>query len=120
MGSILNLTQHVSTPAQKEAGVFEPRDKSKVRELLTFDELPGKDAIRLSAVALAKIAKAHGAKKAMIGGAPFLMAKLEDALIKAGIRPIYAFSKRESVEKTLSDGSVEKTQVFRHLGFVEV
>ena len=34
------------------------------------------------------------------------MAILENALIDAGITPLYAFSKRESVETTLEDGSV--------------
>ena len=36
------------------------------------------------------------------------------------VKPLYAFSKREVVEEQLPDGSVRKTQVFKHLGFVEV
>jgi len=56
----------------------------------------------------------------MIGGAPFLMSALEDALVIAGITPLYAFSVRESVEAEQADGSVRKVAVFRHLGFVEV
>ena len=43
---------------------------------------------------------------------------LEEALMKRGIVPLYAFSRREVVETPLPDGSVKKTQVFRHLGFV--
>lgn len=31
----------------------------------------------------------------------------------------YAFSRRESVETQLPDGSVKKSSVFRHIGFVE-
>jgi hypothetical protein len=54
----------------------------------------------------------------MIGGAPFLMAGLEKALRCTGLRAIYAFSRRESVEAVQEDGSVRKVAVFRHLGFV--
>lgn len=60
----------------------------------------------------------EGAESAMIGGAPFLMAPLEGALRTRGVIPLYAFSVRESVEEALPDGSVRKTQVFRHAGFV--
>lgn len=57
-------------------------------------------------------------RRAMIGGAPYLMAPLEIALRDVGIRPLYAFSVRASVEKTRPDGSVEKINVFKHGGFV--
>ena len=56
----------------------------------------------------------------MIGGAPFFMAALESALRDVGVTPIYAFSKREVVEEPQSDGSVKKTAVFRHAGFVGI
>ena len=55
---------------------------------------------------------------AMIGGAPFLMATLADELAKASIYALFAFSTRESVEQVQPDGSVRKTAVFRHQGFV--
>lgn len=58
--------------------------------------------------------------RVMIGGAPYLMAPLEEALLKRGLRPVYAFSKREIVETPLPDGGVEKKMIFRHLGFIEV
>lgn len=54
----------------------------------------------------------------MIGGAPYFMAPLETALEWRGIIPLYAFSKRECHEKRNPDGSVSKTMVFRHEGFV--
>lgn len=60
----------------------------------------------------------HGAA-AMIGGAPFLMPALEKALRTKGILPVYAFSQRESVEEIMEDGTVRKTAVFKHRGFVE-
>ncbi|MHB0929605.1 MAG: hypothetical protein ACYC3W_12015, partial [Candidatus Nanopelagicales bacterium] len=55
---------------------------------------------------------------AMIGGAPFLMAPLEKALLSIGINPVFAFSERKSVEAHGADGTVTKTQVFKHVGFV--
>jgi hypothetical protein len=54
----------------------------------------------------------------MIGGAPYLMAPLERSLRSVGVYPVYAFSVRESVEQTAPDGTVRKTNVFRHAGFV--
>ena len=54
----------------------------------------------------------------MIGGAPFLMGALESALLDYGITPVYAFSKRESVEEVQKDGSVKKINIFRHAGFI--
>ena len=55
--------------------------------------------------------------KAMIGGAPYLMAELEKALWNRGIEPVYSFSERKSVE-TEKDGIVTKVNVFEHAGFV--
>lgn len=115
---ILNLTQHLSTASQAAAGVFEPASKQAVRQLLTFDELPSREEIQSRASTIAEIACHEQAEVAMIGGAPYLMSALESALMFRGIAPVYAFSKRESVEETLEDGSVRKTMVFRHVGFI--
>lgn len=115
---ILNLTQHPTTPEQIAAGVIEPRDKERVRELLTFSQLPSTEELVEVADMLAVIAREHDAKQAMIGGAPFFMSALEEALELAGIQPLYAFSMRECVEEPQADGSVRKTNVFRHAGFV--
>jgi hypothetical protein len=119
---ILNLTQHNATPEQIEEGVFEPSNKKAVQDSLTFDELPTSDILRGRAKSLADyayhICKANNAKSAMIGGAPFFMAQLEYALVDAGIRPLYAFSKRVSSEIQMPDGSVKKTVEFKHTGFV--
>jgi len=57
---------------------------------------------------------------AMIGGAPFLMASLEEELKKENVTVLYSFSERRSVEKIMDDGSVQKTAVFKHCGFIEV
>jgi hypothetical protein len=116
---ILNLTQHAATAEQAAAGVFEPCDKAAVHRLLTFETCPDRETIRARAEALAEITRMNGAEAAMLGGAPYLMGPLEDALRGAGIRPVYAFSLRAGVEDELQpDGSVRKVQVFRHVGWV--
>ena len=119
---ILNLTQHQATPEQVEAGVFEPLQEMKktIQNLLTLHDLPTKEEIERTAQALAWLADATGAEAAMIGGAPFLMSRLEERLNVLNIAPLYAFSQRESVEETQEDGSIRKVNVFRHLGFVEM
>jgi len=123
---IINLTQHQATPEQVAAGVVEPSNKRSIKDLLTFPAsdaddpqgVPSAADIESAAEVLAMRAADEGATHAMIGGAPFLMAPLERALRAEGITPLYAFSRRESVEEVQEDGSVTKTQVFRHLGFV--
>jgi hypothetical protein len=117
---ILNLTQHTATADQVAAGVVEPKDKKKIQEMLTFTEKPTAGEVLERAEALAEIARAEGATHAMIGGAPFLMGPLHQALLTKGIKPLYAFSVRESVEEVLPDGSVRKTQIFRHAGFISL
>jgi len=120
--TIINLTQHAATAEQLAAGVFDVPNEGARRELLmqlTFNDLPEDGEIVERAEALASIAGAFGARAAMIGGAPYLMSALERELREGGITPLYAFSRRESVEEKLPDGSVRKVAVFRHLGFVE-
>ena len=116
---ILNLTQHAATPDQIAAGVVEPADKELVQALITFDELPSAKEVEAKAKALAQMAGYDGYDTVMIGGAPYFMAPLEKALREQGIKPLYAFSKRESVEEKQADGSVKKIQMFRHAGWVE-
>jgi hypothetical protein len=133
----LNLTQHPASAEQISAGVFDLKLGSEclassfglkpeqfgyfptLSDCLTFDDIPTQGRMWSRAVLLAAAAKASGAESAMIGGAPFFMATLELALAQRGIQPLYAFSKRESIEEALSDGSVKKTNVFRHVGFVK-
>jgi hypothetical protein len=117
--NVLNLTQHNATPEQQAAGVVEMLDKNTVQKLLTFDEVPTREEVLARAKALAELAQSTGCKVAMIGGAMWLMAPLERALISRAIKPVYAFSKRVVEEVQRPDGSVEKKQIFRHAGFVE-
>ena len=120
MEKILNLTQHPASKEQKESGVFEPEDKERVKEILTFSEIPAKLMLEIKAISLMMIAKREGATTVMIGGAPFFMSALESALINEDIHVLYAFSKRESIETTLPSGEVVKKSMFKHVGFVEV
>ncbi len=119
MAQILNLTQHDATPEQVAAGVIEPGDKTELRKMITFDHLPSQEHILATADLLAGLAERYEVGVAMIGGAPFFMGPLERALRARGITPLYAFSKREAIDAPQADGSVKKTQVFRHVGFVE-
>jgi hypothetical protein len=114
---IVNLTQHEASPSQIEAGVSKSQSQ-EIRRLLTFDSIPTRREIAERADKLTDIAQASGAEYAMIGGAPYLMGALEAALIERGIMPLYAFSRRDSVEEVI-DGKTVKRTVFRHLGFVE-
>lgn len=131
MTVILNLTQHQATPAQVEAGVTDITSwyREALVKALTFDTMPTRAEVLGRGDRIAALAKlyasqihVHGHKamrKVMIGGAPFLMGALENALLAQDLLPIYAFSVRESVESTDSAGVVTKTGVFKHLGFVE-
>ena len=109
MNTIYNLTQHNPTADQMNAGVGQIIDG--VPELLSFDEPPTFSEM------VARAEKIVG--KAMIGGAPFFMPVLARAPYDRHYEPVYAFSRREVVETTEPDGSVKKTAVFRHAGFVK-
>jgi len=108
MEAILNLTQHCATSQQIKEGVVEPAEKKLVYDLLTFKTLPTYEEIRKRATILAQFAATKGCKKVLIGGAPYLMAPLEKELMRLGLTPVYAFSKREVVEKTMPNGSVKR------------
>jgi len=94
-----------------------------IGSILTFEALPDAEEIERRAQRLAFCAAKEcddlGCKKVLIGGAPYLMSALEKALRSASLEPVYAFSDRLSEEKEV-DGKIVKTQVFVHLGFVEV
>jgi len=114
---VVNLTQHPASQEQILAGVYDLSNKAALQRLLTFDNLPSREEIEVAAAGLAELTWGFGS--AMIGGAPYLMAPLERALRRVGVRPLYAFSVRESTEETQPDGSIKKVNVFRHAGFVD-
>lgn len=115
---VLNLTQHQPTPEQMSSGVINPHNVDKVKKLLTFDHIPTAENMAIRARELALIAVNNGVKTALIGGAPYFMPYLEQALFQYDITPCYSFSERASVEKTLDDGSVQKINVFKHVAFI--
>ena len=121
---ILNLTQHIATPAQIEQGVFDLSLELRpaLLKLLTFVEMPTKVEVQNRAVAIVRWILSNNimCDAAMIGGAPFLMSELEFQLRLQKIPPMYAFSERVSEESTAPDGSVTKTNVFKHVGFVVI
>lgn len=113
---VMNLTQHQATDAEVQAGVTPAAPSVEIKSLLTFQDIPSREEVLERAEKLAEIAAGYPA--AMIGGAPYLMGALETALKKRDVQPVYAFSERKSMEKTLPDGSVQKTAVFEFKGFV--
>ena len=124
--TILNLTQHPATTDQIAAGVKDLQGPALaiLKECLNFDTLPTVEDIRQRAELIAMLASAWfdaedpegvTARACMIGGA---RGALEAALYRRDLTPLYAFSRREVVEKATADGEVTKTAVFRHEGFV--
>jgi hypothetical protein len=138
---ILNLTQHPATSDQIAAGVVDlvGAPLAALKAALTFDTLPTRIEIDdradqiaalVASIVLGEVSPdgvdrsddlhADGtAIRVMIGGAPFLMSALESALINDCRVPVYAFSVRDSVEEKQADGSVKKSNVFNHAGFVD-
>ena len=124
---ILNLTQHRPTACQIEAGVIDlPQSQQEVlRALLTFDTLPTSLEIVSRANQIADLCitfipegmKIH-CDWAMVGGAPYLMGPLASALDLRQVKAVFSFTERRSVEETLPDGSVKKSSIFAHMGWV--
>jgi len=118
---IANLTQHMATSEQKDAGVVDLVERmDEIRTLLTFEDIPDKNEMEERALRLAKIVKEEGVfNKVMIGGAPFFMSTLEKVLKEEGFDVVYAFSKRV-VEEKEENGEIIKIARFKHIGFVNV
>nr|DAX31012.1 MAG TPA: hypothetical protein [Caudoviricetes sp.] len=121
---VINLTQHEPTQDQKEIirnwVELSDAEKASVKKNLTFrPQEVTKYVIMGRAAMLATLAKTKGAKYAHIGGAPYLMAHLEDCLKQAGITPLYSLTERVTEEKVI-DGEVTKTSVFKCAGFYAV
>jgi hypothetical protein len=124
MEIILNLTQHLATKEQKAAGVIDlpEKERAELCKLLTFntleetkEKIDRANKIREIIINLPYYADID---KAMIGGALFFMRELENALWYERIEPVYAFTEREVIETQNADGTVTKTAVFKHKGFV--
>lgn len=120
---IWNATQHAATAEQKEQGVVDLPDEARVglAKVLTFEELPTAEQLRIRSIMVVGCILGAGAKpgeRVMLGGAPFFMEELSHSCREAGLVPVFAFSKRESAEQVMPDGSIRKVAVFRHLGFV--
>ena len=115
---ILNLTQHAPTPEQVAEGVFDIEDRSEILRLLNFTTLPTGQEVKDRAARLADIAMELSAQAVMVGGAPFFMPALAEVIDARGIEVLFAYSERVSVETAQEDGSVTKTSVFKHVGFV--
>lgn len=127
MVGIINLTQHELTPEQKAFIDIECHtDRQKVKDLLTFTKLPTREEIVYRALDLAAIVENIIDQDehvdlflVLIGGAPYLMKPLIEELKRLGVTPVFSYTDRVSVETMQPDGSVVKTQVFKHLGYVE-
>ena len=128
-GAIINLTLHMATEDQRQAGVqdLDVDLRPALHEVLDFKVLPdveelesrAKRVIGLLADQLKGVSALRGAM-VMIGGMPAFMPPLQEALLSRGVIVGYAFSTRDCVEEPQSDGSVKKTYVFRHKGFTWV
>lgn len=124
---IINLTQHELTPEQREFIDIECHvDRQKVKDLLTFTKLPTREEIVYKALDLAAIVENIIDQDehvdlflVLIGGAPYLMKPLIEELKRLEVIPVFSYTDRVSVETMQPDGSVVKTQVFKHLGYVE-
>ena len=117
---IFNLTQHVASQEQKEEGVIEPENDNKtvIKALLTFDTKPSEYELQQTAKEIISIVPKE-CDSVMIGGAPYFLPYLSKEAAKKGFEVLHSFTERVSVEKTNADGTVEKTSVFQHKGFVK-
>ena len=86
----INLTGVPATLSQQAFGVFEPGDVAAVRTLL---ELGGGTNMAERAAALVEIAVQHQAELAMLEKGSALSDVLGRALLRRGIRTIYATSR---------------------------
>ena len=125
MKKILNLTQHNATSEQIAEGVFDLEGLAlqELKELLNFSWKPTPAEIKERARAIAELATAQKGEDwkgfdVMIGGALWLMRPLIEELVRKGFVPLFAYTERQTIEEPQPDGSVKKTAIFKHEGFV--
>lgn len=118
---LINLTQHNLTQEQLKNAVEVGTDvRDEVIKLITFNGLPTAGEIKDNASRLAEICRDMHASHAVIGGAPYFMGPLEQALRRVGVTPLYAFTERVAVEVTdPNTGEVTKTSKFNFAGWIE-
>lgn len=122
---MLNLTQHALTAEQWRDGAVEPEAdvKAQIQELITFDRsvIEHPEQILNRAKALVSLIKREYpfVNQAVVGGALYFMPALVRELKEVGIQPYFSYTDRVSQETHNPDGSVTKTLVFKHLGWVE-
>ncbi len=118
---LINLTQHNLTQEQLKNAVEVGTDvRDEVIKLITFNGLPTAGEIKDNASRLAEICRDMHASHAVIGGAPYFMGPLEQALRRVGVTPLYAFTERVTVEVTdPNTGEVTKTSKFNFAGWIE-
>lgn len=122
---MLNLTQHALTVEQWRDGAVEPEAdvKAQIQELITFDRsvMEHPEQILNRAKELVSLIKREYplVNQAMVGGALYFMPALVREMKEAGIQPYFSYTDRVSQETHNPDGSVTKTLVFKHLGWVE-
>lgn len=96
---MINLTENLTTPAQRDLGVLEPVNKTRIQRLLTFSFPPTGQTIKARAQLLAASAALELYERGqsgidcavLIGGESFFMAPLEAALKVYGIKAFYGF-----------------------------
>ena len=122
MEPIINLTQHLATEEQLQAGVVDLSEekREKLQRFLNFDRIPSELEINWRADQIVSLLEGEEGYhcQVMIGGALWLMAPLTRKLKAERYIPVYAFSVRESEEEILPDGSVKKVNIFKHKGFI--
>ena len=111
---ILNCTNHMLTDMQKKMGIIEldENDRETLTSAITFNDPPMKEDVDSAIEKVLEVLSRYEYDACMLGGAPFLAAPLENAILSLGKGAAYAFSKRISKEKHLPDGTVEKISVF--------
>lgn len=123
---MLNITQHTATAEQLQDGVVEPSQeiKAQIQKLITFDKtvMSEPEQIWNRAKALVALVKREYPEihKVMIGGALYFMPALTREFKEHGYEVFFSYSDRVSQETHNPDGSVTKTLVFKHLGWVAV
>ena len=118
---LINLTQHNLTQEQLKDAVEVGTDvRDEVVKLITFNGVPTAGEIKDNASRLAEICRDMHASYAVIGGAPYFMGPLEQALRRVGVTPLYAFTERVAIEVTNPEtGEVTKTSKFNFAGWIE-
>ena len=120
---IYNLTKHKFTAEQQADATCVEVPAAQDPKLQDFSAPPTNEEMETRASQLMQLAIDAGAEEkdhVLIASAMYFIPYLIEAAKEADLVPTFSFTKRQSKETKLEDGSIKQEYIFRHEAWITV